>query len=156
MKTFFILLLLAVLLSCGKKSQEDQSFKSIDALSSSSYVILMNDYRMRMGLAPLIYSKAIEISASEHSREMALGNRPFGHEGWKERCKFLRAELKSKSCGEIVAVGQKSDEDVLESWLSSAPHRNSIEKPDWTHTGVGVFRNKNGRLFWTQIFLKLQ
>lgn len=109
-----------------------------------------------MGLRPLIYSGIIEGLAIEHSKEMALGNRAFGHLGWKERCKLLKTKLKSKSCGEIVAVGQENDGEVLESWLSSPPHRDSIEKPDWTHTGVGVFQNKKGRLFWTQIFLKLQ
>lgn len=156
MKTFFILLLLAVLLSCGNENNKSSSYKNSYALKDYGYMALLNEHRMRMGLPPLTYLKSIEISATQHSMDMAEGRRPFGHEGWKERCKILKDLLKSKACGEIVAAGQDNGEEVLESWLRSPPHRDSIEHPSWTHTGLGVFRNKNGRLYWTQIFLKLQ
>jgi len=156
MKTFFILLLLAVLLSCGKESDKSLAYDSPYTFKDYRYMGLFNEHRIRLGLPPLTYLKSIEKTATQHSMDMAEGKRPFGHEGLKERCKILKAEFKSTACGEIVAAGQGNGEEVLESWLRSPPHRDSIEKPSWTHTGLSVFKNKNGRLFWTQIFLKLQ
>lgn len=155
MKTIFILLLLLGFLSCGKNPSSPSRNRSLQTVTDPGYFYLMNDYRIKLGLLPLTYSSVIEEEAKTHSEWMASGKGPFGHEGWEERCKRLRTHYRSLRCGEIVAMGQKTPERVLEAWLGSPPHRASIEFAEWTHTGVGVARNTDGKLFWTQIFLKL-
>lgn len=109
---------------------------------------------MKLGLKPLTYSDTVEELALEHSHWMSKSNQ-FGHAGWKERCRKLRSEESAVNCGEIVARGQESAESVLEAWLSSSPHKKSIENPEWTHTGIGVAEDADGRKYWTQMFIKI-
>jgi uncharacterized protein YkwD len=156
MKTFIFLVILAVLLSCGKSSSDSSRTKKQESVSDSSYFSLMNEYRMKLGLKPLILSALIQDIALEHSEWMADGAGPFGHEGWKERCRRLRVEYDAAGCGEIVARGQKTPEEALEAWLSSPPHRKSLENPAWTHTGIGISTSASGQVYWTQMFLKVR
>jgi len=120
------------------------------------YHKLMNDYRVSLGLRPLEYLVPIQKVARYHSQGMAFRKRPFGHIGWQSRCRWLNKSLKAKNCGEIVAFGQKTPEAVLKAWIESPEHKESLEKPHWTHTGLGIARNSYGRIYWTQMFVKLE
>lgn len=159
MKTFFILLILMGLASCGKNSSDSNKTITIrpvkPAPSTSNYFDIVNDYRVKLGLRPLIHSAIIQEVAYGHSRYMSEGWGRFGHAGWRTRCGRLRAETRADLCGEIVAMGQATPEAVLEAWLGSPPHRAAIENPRYTHTGIGVAKNNEGRLYWTQMFLEL-
>lgn len=156
MKTFILLLALLGLVACGKDSsgsKPDGKFEPVKP--DDSYFHLVNEYREQLGLDRLKYLSAIEVEALDHSEWMAGGAGRFGHFGWKGRCKRLRTKLRAYACGEIVAMGQKTPNDVLLAWLSSPPHRAAIEDPKWTHTGIGIAKNSEGRLYWTQMFLSL-
>lgn len=155
MKTFFILLVLFGLAACGKNNSSDSKpDRTINPVTENKYFTLVNNYRKSIGLKPLKYLNTIEIEALDHSVDMANGA-VFGHAGFKGRCARLRGATGANACGEIVAFGQKTPEAVLRSWLNSPSHRMSIENPDWTHTGVGLATNANGRPYWTQMFLKI-
>lgn len=149
------MILLVTVVACGKKSSDSNSERKQESITDMGYFNLVNQYRAKLGLRRLQYSPIIEAVAYEHSDYMADGPGRFGHFGWRSRCKRLRAELRANNCGEIVARGQHTAEDVLLAWLSSPPHRASIENPEWTHTGVGIAYDSNGRAYWTQMFLKL-
>jgi uncharacterized protein YkwD len=162
MKTFFVFLILTSLISCGKKSSSTKPQKEVredevvDDLSSfeKDYMKLLNNYRSSLGLKKLKYVKVIEEVALEHSTYMASGFGRFGHRGWKKRCQQLMNELQGTQCGEIVAMGQKTPQDVLYAWIQSPSHRKSIEHPDFTHTGLGIRKNKKGLIYWTEIFIQ--
>ena len=159
MKIFLILMVLSGLVSCGKDSQDSKPVITIrpvkPAPSTQNYIDVVNDYRAKIGLRPFVYSPIITEVAFGHSRFMAEGYGRFGHGGWRSRCAKLRNEMRSDMCGEIVAMGQKTPEAVLEAWLGSPAHRSAIENPRYTHTGVGVAKNAEGRLYWTQMFVEL-
>lgn len=152
-------MLLLGLLSCGKDSEKSKPTITIRPLrpapSTSNYFDLVNEYRIKIGLRPFMYSAFISEVAHGHSRFMSEGYGRFGHGGWRGRCGRLRSEMRADLCGEIVAMGQKTPEAVLEAWLSSYEHRIAIENPRYTHSGIGVARNAKGRLYWTQMFLEL-
>lgn len=155
MKTFIILLVLFGLAACGKNNNSgSQPDHTINPITENKYFNLVNKYRKSIGLKALKYSTTIEDEALDHSTDMANGSL-FGHGGWRGRCQRLRATLGSNSCGEIVAMGQQTPEAVLKAWLNSPPHRQAIENPQWTHTGIGYAVNAKGRPYWTQMFLKL-
>lgn len=159
MKIFLILLVLSGLASCGKGSEKSKPTMTIrpvkPAPSTSNYFDVVNQYRRKIGLRPFIYSPFIAEIAHGHSRFMAEGYGRFGHAGWRTRCARLRSEMRSDLCGEIVAMGQRTPEEVLEAWLNSYDHRIAIENPRYTHTGIGIAKNAEGRLYWTQMFLEL-
>lgn len=159
MKLFTILLLLCGLASCGKDSSESKSITTIrpvkPSVSTENYFDIVNNHRVKIGLRPFIYSPTIAEVAYGHSRFMSEGYGRFGHGGWRNRCSRLRNDMRTNLCGEIVAMGQRTPEAVLEAWLNSPEHRSAIENPRYTHTGVGVAKNQEGRLYWTQMFVEL-
>lgn len=155
MKYFLYLLLLFNFISCGKNSDSSGLERSVDTLSANQYFELMNNHRISLGLRPLTYSVVVEEQAGEHSTNMAKGLTPFGHFGMSFRCNNLQGSLGSSACGEIVAKGQESASSVLSSWLSSTAHKDEIENPNWTHTGIAVEKSLYGTPYWTQIFIKI-
>lgn len=119
---------------------------------------LVNDHREKMGLGRLAYSEVVELTAQNHSIRMSKRYFPFGHMGSTLRCrsilKALGLELGSL-CGENVAMGQESPEEAFEAWMNSPEHREAIEDGRYTHTGLGIFENARGTIYWTQIFIRI-
>jgi uncharacterized protein YkwD len=157
-----ICLTLLLCVACGKgfKNDESQSSRSnqeSDAYSvNQQYISLVNEYRIRKKLSPLSSQVLIEEAAEAHSKGMALHTRPFGHYGFSLRCRRLSSRLGvTKACGEVVAKGHKSAKEVLSAWLKSPIHRQHIEANYYTHTGLGVHKDSNGEMYWTQIFIEL-
>lgn len=127
-----------------------------DADLREEYMDLVNRHRSRLGLDEFIYSPEIENLAQEHSINMARGQVPFGHDGSGVRCQKLMTEIgPANLCGEIVAKGQDDPVKVFTAWKSSSSHRSKIENSRYTHSAVGVGRNSEGVIFWTQIFLEV-
>ncbi len=159
MKTAILICLLLGVASCGKKSsssshKERHHDEVTDDSFEEEYIKHLNNYRDSLGLRKLQYVKVIEDVATEHSAYMASGIGRFGHWGWKNRCNKLLNELQGRNCAEIVAMGQKTPLDVLNAWINSPTHRRRIEDRSATHTGLGVRKNKDGIVFWTQIFIE--
>ncbi len=155
MKNFIIFSLLVLSFSCGKSSSGDGLERRVDTLSANQYFEEMNNHRINLGLRPLTYSVVIEEQAGEHSTNMARGLSPFGHFGMSFRCNNIQVSLGSSACGEIVAKGQDTASSVLSSWLSSSSHKQEIENPNWTHTGIAVEKSFLGTPYWTQIFIRI-
>jgi uncharacterized protein YkwD len=152
----FILSILVFLSSCGEKNSSQTPSVDIrqDPLESD-YFTLMNRHRKSQNLKALKHNSLIEAEASLHTEDMAKGRVAFGHSGFSNRCQRLKAELKAVGCGEIVARGQKTADAVLDSWLKSSSHRKTLENSTYTHTGVSSFKDHAGKLYWTQIFLRI-
>ena len=123
---------------------------------NQEYLELVNEYRIDQKLAPLTSNPIIEKIAYEHSRGMALKTREFSHLGFSQRCTKIKSRLAPhKKCGEIIAYGQKNAKAVLKAWLNSPPHKAAIEGVGYNHTGLGIYRNSRGVIYWTQMFIKL-
>ncbi|MCW3121970.1 MAG: transporter [Flavipsychrobacter sp.] len=114
----------------------------------------VNEHRVGIGRKPLTMNAAISAASEKHSRNMATGKLPFGHEGFDERMKKLADQLPpSYSYAENVAYGTNTAKDVVEQWLHSPGHKKNIEG-DYNITGIGIAKSKDGTMFYTQIFLK--
>lgn len=117
---------------------------------------LVNEYREQHGLPAMAYSDAVADVAQGHSRDMARGIVPFGHGGFKDRFNTLKQELSYLSAGaENVAYGAADAKEAVSLWLRSAGHKKNIQG-NFTHTGIGVVRNNDGTLYFTQLFVKMQ
>lgn len=169
MKKITLLFALVLLVSCGKNSSShapqpetltptapEIQTPQIDPVVVDKYLKMVNDYRAGLGLATLEMAPIIEEVALGHSTAMARGRNFFGHGGWRTRCAELRERLKGTLCGEIVARGQKTHEDVFRAWLNSPPHREVIEGKTYTHTGLGFIADRKGMIYWTQMFLVIE
>jgi uncharacterized protein YkwD len=115
---------------------------------------LVNRYRQSKKLPPLEVNAAMEYQARRHSMDMATHRIPFGHQGLSFRMKYITEKVQGVTdVGENVAFGNLSAEAVVRGWLNSAPHRKNIETA-YKYTGIGVSRNMQNQLYFTQIFAK--
>jgi len=155
---FFILgLVLLVASNCGTRVPSKTSTEDTSDFSRFEEDILskINQHRSSKGLSPLKMNTQITAEAEEHSQQMASGKTSFGHSGFDARVKRISNVLgPARKSAENVALGSKSPEEVVSGWLNSPGHKQNIEG-DFTLTGIGVARNKNGVLYFTQLFIKL-
>ena len=152
-------------LSCGKGFDKDQKPTSIrtqeaqeeDTFSlNQRYLTMVNDYRIDHKLRPLTYSPVIEKVAMEHAKGMATNSRGFNHRGFSLRCRKIKKRLgEHKLCGEIIAMGQKTPEAVLKSWISSPKHQEELQQSRYNMTAIAQYKSNEGVSYWTQIFIEL-
>ena len=113
---------------------------------------LINNHRVSIGKAALAKNQAIWEQANGHSRNMASGAVPFGHDGFDARAAAIRSALGSGgSAAENVAMGYGSAAAVVNAWLGSAGHRANIEGSA-TRTGISAVKSSGGVWYYTQIF----
>lgn len=115
---------------------------------------LINKHRKSKGLPALQYNLVIAGVAREHTMNMATKKVSFGHGGFSARFKYLTTHVSGVTAvAENVAYGSQTAEEVVKGWLDSPPHRKNIEG-DFRLTGIGVARDKNSRLYFTQLFAR--
>ncbi len=163
-KIIWCLILMSLASACGDgfeknkpKKHRSQNAQEVDTRSiAQEYLDLVNNHRINIGLRPLTYNIVIEEIARGHSKGMALRSRPFGHFGFSLRCRQLKRRIGPHTkCGEVVAMGQKTPQRVFDAWMNSAGHREEIENPDFTMTGLGLYKDEKGLIYWTQMFIEL-
>jgi uncharacterized protein YkwD len=115
---------------------------------------LVNDYRKLKKLPPLQTNAAIEYQARRHSMDMGTHRIPFGHQGLSFRMKYITEKVEGVTqVGENVAFGNLSAKAVVNGWIKSPNHRQNMEG-NFKYTGVGVTRNMQNQLYFTQIYAK--
>jgi uncharacterized protein YkwD len=115
---------------------------------------LVNDYRKLKKLPPLQTNAAIEYQARRHSMDMGTHRIPFGHQGLSFRMKYIIEKVQGVTqVGENIAYGNLSAKAVVSGWIKSTEHRKNMEG-NFKYTGIGVTRNMQNQLYFTQIFAK--
>ncbi|HZW36886.1 MAG TPA: CAP domain-containing protein [Candidatus Deferrimicrobiaceae bacterium] len=126
------------------------------ALESRTFK-LVNDHRRTIGLAPLAHDARIAAVARRHSRNMAEGRVPAGHEGFEARQREISKVIPLRGIAENVGVNDYPRSDTVRSavsgWLGSRGHRSNIEGR-YDLTGVGIARDAHGVYYYTQIFVR--
>ncbi len=153
------LLLPLLLFSCNRNLSAMEGSKSVPVVFNASSMtrdILyhVNEYRKKKGLGVLKMIDVADEQAALHSKNMALKKTAFGHNGFEERIQLI-----SKSTGNIsaaaenVAYGKLSAEEVVKGWINSPGHKKNIEG-NFTLTGIGVYEDATGVIFFTQLFMR--
>jgi uncharacterized protein YkwD len=118
---------------------------------------LINHYRTTNGLPPLTWDGAIAKEARAHSKDMATGEVDFGHEGFHERVSRLKSVMAGlQGAGENVYMTDNPDHVAriaVMRWLQSPHHLENI-RGDYNYSGLGVWQDKDGAIYFTQIFVK--
>jgi uncharacterized protein YkwD len=124
--------------------------------AAAEVVRLVNVERAKAGLSALSSSHATlnaaaRLRAGELPRRIdATHRRPDGRE-WHTALEESGVGS-YHAAGENIAAGQKSAAEVVKDWMNSPGHKANI-LGDYKYIGVGVVE-KNGRLYWSQEFLK--
>lgn len=115
-------------------------------------VELTNAERAKNGLSPLKVDVELSKVAREKSKDMSVNNY-FDHNSPTYGSPFdmmKKFGISYRSAGENIAMGQRSPEEVVNSWMNSSGHRENILSKDFTHIGVGHVADGN---YWTQQFI---
>jgi uncharacterized protein YkwD len=115
----------------------------------------INNYRGSQNLPVLLKNSAADNQAKIHSQNMASGGVPFGHSGFKQRVQAIG--IPYISAGENVAYNQGYSDpakQAVQSWLQSPGHLANI-RGNYNLTGIGVASGPNGKIYVTQIFLRV-
>jgi uncharacterized protein YkwD len=155
----FILLLAASFLACAQKAaptttrysnSREINIKGMD----KNILYYINQYRASIGLSELQLINSASEQATKHSIEMANRSTPFGHDGFDERIDNITKKLGFvHASAENVAYGKLTAKEVVNLWLNSPGHKTNIEG-NYALTGIGVAKDENGLVFYTQIFLR--
>ncbi|MFB9908061.1 CAP domain-containing protein [Allokutzneria oryzae] len=111
---------------------------------------LVNQARSEAGCSALRIDERLANAAQRHSVDMAERNY-FSHTS-PDGASFVdraRAAGYASPGGENIAKGQRSAEQVMESWMQSSGHRANILNCQFTSLGMGL--DTRGWV-WTQVF----
>lgn len=127
---------------------------SSDSAIENEILTHINAYRSHHGLSQLKMDNNMVQEAKRHSADMANHSQPFGHKYFLTRIERLHAKIKNSGAGaENVAYNYKDAEDVVKNWLKSPGHKRNIDG-NYNITGIGIARDKQGKIYFTQIFLR--
>lgn len=100
---------------------------------------LVNIERANAGAAPLVLDEALCNAANMRAIEMDCTG-VFGHKRPNDHSCFEVYDICNvewqNACGENIAAGQATPEDVMKSWLGSAGHKANILSPEYTKMGL--------------------
>lgn len=127
----------------------------IDPVAMESELLnLINQHRLSMNLTALEKSETSYKYAEEHNSYMIAHN-TLSHDGFDTRAAKIADETNAVQISENVARYYTSAEVTMDSWLESASHKKAMEG-DYTHTTLSVELDKEGRPYYTQIFIKIE
>ena len=157
---WFLAFSVLTLTSCSKDSIEDLDTANLTTkVSPVNYTTIeleildqVNDYRALNGLPELA-------SLDEGSRQAAIHNDHMiekvevCHDDFAYRYTALKNSVQAKAVSENVAFGYSSAEAVVNAWIGSDGHRENM-LGEHTHFGISVKAGKDGRLYFTNIFVR--
>lgn len=119
----------------------------------------VNEYRRSQGLTDLEWNADVADLARNHSRDMAQGTVPFGHDGFSGRVSELSSLFRISAAAENVGLTSNLDSParvVVDAWIANPTHKDNIED-DFNTTGVGVARNASSDTwYFTQLYVKIR
>ena len=111
---------------------------------------MTNAFRAKKRLRKLIWHPGLAEVGRKHSGAMANDIVEFGHDGFQERL----SHLPIKSAAENVYMANYETDlarYAVDGWIQSPGHLKNLVG-DFTHCGIGVYKNAEGFWYFTQIF----
>jgi len=139
-----------------KPEEKPVTTPSTDFSSYQQQVLdLVNAERTKRGLSPLTLDSNLSSVATKKSQDMATKNY-FSHTSPTYGSPFdmmNKFGISYRSAGENIAKGQRTPQEVVTAWMNSEGHRKNILSSDFTKLGVGIAKDSNGTIYWTQMFI---
>lgn len=132
--------------------EEIASDEKVEDANEKQIYDITNIMRMRFGLGSLQWDEKTASVAYGHSKDMEESNN-FSHtsEKFGELSDRLKAgEVFYQVAGENIAANYADAPAVMEGWLNSKGHRESLLNEEFTHIGVGVYKK-----YYTQNFIQV-
>ena len=142
----------------GNDSSDDSTSGETESEFSAfqkEVVRLVNVERAKKGLKELKFNEKLSNVATIKSQYM-INKNYFSHTSPTYGSPFdmmKQFNISYRYAGENIAKGQKTPAQVVEAWMNSKGHRENILNANFTEIGVGVAKDANGSLYWTQMFI---
>ncbi len=115
-----------------------------------------NAARAQQGLGKVQHIECLNTVAENWAKQMArAGTMYHNPEGGADITAACGGAWASR--GENVAAGWSSTDSVFRAWMASPAHYANIAGKyayKFNKTGVGAYRDANGKLWWTQVFAR--
>lgn len=117
--------------------------------------------RSKLGLKPLLLDPRLSAAARLHALEMSQKNY-FSHTSPTPNLETPTERIHAAGnldwgAGENIALNEEAVAKVgatlMRQWMNSPPHRASILDKAYTHIGIGVYRDRDGRSYGVQNFV---
>lgn len=125
-------------------------------LLEDEVIRLVNVERKKAGQPELIKNDEL-INVSRMKSQDFVDNNYFSHNSpvYGSPFDMLRSfGIRYSAAGENIASGQRTAAEAMNHWMNSSGHRANILNTSFNQIGVGVARDNNGNLYWTQMFIK--
>lgn len=115
---------------------------------------LVNKERIKAGHSPVNQDQKLTQIAIIKAKDMVKRNyfehySTFYGNPWDLATLF---DYEYTSYGENLARNFKTPEATVAAWMASSKHRENILKSTYTHMGIGIEKNKNGKYYVVQHF----
>ena len=140
----------------GDSDAQDSKVTQAEMTQAEAVLQLVNQERKKAGVQPLTLSEKITSIANTKAKDMADKNY-FSHQSPTYGSPFDMLKQFGVSysyAGENIAAGQKTAEEVMNSWMNSSGHRQNILNKNYTQLGVGFYRGGQYGTEWVQLFIK--
>lgn len=117
---------------------------------------LVNQERQKQGLKALTLNTKLTSIGNMKAKDMA-DKKYFSHTSPTYGSPFQMLQnygVTYTSAGENIAAGQRTSQEVMNSWLNSSGHRANILNKDYTQLGVGYYKGGSYGTYWVQLFIK--
>ncbi|MEO6613434.1 MAG: CAP domain-containing protein [Chitinophagaceae bacterium] len=129
------------------------AFKPAPTDINADILRFTNQFRRSNGLTPLQVRGDLNEIARKHSEDMAKGKCEFGHSGFDKRYDKIKKIFQSCTAAENVAYGANTGREVVEMWENSSGHRHNM-LGKYTYVGIGTARDRDGTIYYTQLFVR--
>lgn len=113
---------------------------------------LVNVERKKAGVSPLTMGENLQKAAIARMKEI---QKSFSHtrpDGSNFATALKEYNVSYQGAGENIAWGQKTPEEVVNSWMNSPSHRANILNKNYKNIGIGHGRNTANADYWVQLF----
>lgn len=137
--------------------QGTETAEPVEATQQAQEVLkIVNQERSKVGLKALTLSAELTDVATVKAQDMA-DNGYFDHTSPNYGSPFEMMQhfgIQYRSAGENIAAGQKTAQEVMESWMNSSGHRANILNSDYEQIGIGYVTGGKYGTYWVQMFKK--
>lgn len=138
------------------EDKNNQSSERGESSQAEEILKLVNAERAKQGVAKLTLSKELTSVANVKAKDMAV-NKYFDHNSPTYGSPFQMLQhfgIKYSYAGENIAGGQRTAQEVMNSWMNSSGHRANILNKNYTQLGVGFYAGGLYNTYWVQEFIK--
>lgn len=134
-------------------SSEKKGYNYTYSTAEIETMVLINNYRVSIGLNELKQINYISLQSEEHNNYM-IANNTVNHDGFVSRSENIMKELGAKLVGENVAYNFTTSQAVFNAWILSPQHKKNIEG-NYTDFGISIRENAQGQKYYTNIYAQI-